>query len=276
MGGAKLINRKAIKWCMGASFESLAMVEGAEILSSDPLTRHIHIDRGSNILGVAHIDSVQKYHGTKITRDKIYSSTVDDRIGVYMMLYGLPALGIHCDVLLTDHEEVGGSTAQFYYPERAYKWMFQFDRADADVVCYQYETPKIKGALQECGFKVSDGIFSDISCMEFMGICGFNVGCGMHDYHEKNAYVEINELVYQASLFRYFWTFYGGTRFDWDPTEIEDNDWFWMDDMPADDDLSHQMCEFCGAWDYMSKLHELSDSLLCDGCLDWFTSMQGA
>ena len=261
---------------MAAPFESLAKVEGAEVLSADPLTRHIHIDRGSNILGVAHIDSVQKHHGTRITRDKIYSSTVDDRIGVYMMLYGLPSLGINCDVLLTDLEETGMSTAQYYEPDREYKWMFQFDRAGADVVCYQYETPKIKGALQECGFKIGDGIFSDISYMEYMGICGFNVGCGMHDYHSKKAYVEINELVYQSSLFRYFWTFYGGTRFDWDPSMVPDDEWLWIDDMPNSGEITHSMCDFCGAWDYSSKLHEYSDSLLCDGCVDWFQSLQGA
>jgi hypothetical protein len=259
---------------MGASFDQLAKTHGAEVLDSAPRTRHIYIDRGSRVLGVAHIDSVQKYHGTVFSRDKIHASTVDDRIGVYMLLHGLPALGINCDVLLTDHEEIGMSTAQYFAPRKEYNWMFSFDRMGADVVCYQYETPKLRGGLEECGFSVGDGIWSDISYMEYMEVCGFNVGCGMHDYHSKAAYVDINELLAQAASFRYFWTFYEGTRFDWSPGEFcgaSAQDWYWDDDVQVMGDLTHETCDYCGVWDYSKAMHKYLDSNLCDGCYDWYT-----
>lgn len=270
-----MINTKEIRWTMGASFEQLAMTHGAEVLDSAPCTRHIYIDRGSNVLGVAHIDSVQKYCGTTITRDRINASTVDDRIGVYMLLHGLPNLGVNCDVLLTDHEEIGMSTAQHFTPRKEYNWMFSFDRTGADVVCYQYETPKLRGGLEECGFKVGDGIWSDISYMEYMQVCGFNVGCGMHDYHSMTAYVDINELLIQAASFRYFWTFYEGTRFDWSPDEFNGasgHDWLWSDDIPVQDGLTHVTCDYCGVWDYSDAMHKAHDSTLCDGCHDWYVN----
>ena len=274
-----MINNKAIRWSMSAPFEKLAGFRGAEVLDSAPDTRHIYIDRGSKVLGVAHVDSVQKYSGTKITTDKIHASTVDDRIGVYMLLFGLPYLGIYPDVLLTDHEEIGMSTAQHFTPAKDYNWMFQFDRMGADVVTYQYGTDKLKGALGECGFTIGDGIWSDISSMEYMGCAGFNVGSGMHDYHSKSAYVETNELVNQASLFRYFWTFYQNVRFDWDPSLSDfDNhhDWLWLDDVPVPQDLTHEICDYCGVWDYSKAMNSVLDSNLCDGCHDWFAHLQAA
>ena len=263
---------------MKASFKELSAYRGAQILNNTPHSRHIYIDRGSKVLAVAHIDSVQAHRGTRITIGKILSSTVDDRIGVYMLLYGLPYLGIYPDVLLTDNEEIGRSTAQFFEPTKDYNWMFQFDRTGSDVVCYQYGTEKLIGALGECGMTVGEGIWSDISYMEYMGCAGFNVGCGMHRYHEIDAYVDINELTLQSALFRYFWTFYQHERFDWDPLMAYDdsNDWLWVDDTLMPDDMSHETCDYCGVWDYSKAMNRYLDSNLCDGCHDWFSSLQGA
>jgi hypothetical protein len=212
----------------------------------------------------------------RVTNDKIHCATVDDRIGVYMMLYGLPFLGVNCDILLTDYEETGQSTGQWFAPEKDYNWMFQFDRTGADVVCYQYGTDQLTGALSECGFSVGDGLFSDISFMDHMGCCGFNVGCGMYDYHSPKAYVNINELLLQTALFRYFWTFYGDVSFPHDPSLVDDRymwDWqSWDDEDSFADDLRHELCDYCGAWDYENEMHTYHDSLLCDGCHDWFVN----
>src|SRR5690606_25634734 len=63
--------------------------------------RHIYIDRGSNVLGVAHLDSVQTPNHFWINQDYIVCPTIDNRLGAWLMLYGLPSLGVVVDVLLT-------------------------------------------------------------------------------------------------------------------------------------------------------------------------------
>lgn len=155
--------------------------------------RHIYIDRGSNILGVAHLDSVQPFKGFWINNDYIQCSTVDNRMGAWLMLYGLPQLGINFDVLLTENEERGMSTAGDFTKNKDYNWAFSFDRSGTDVVCYQYYDTEVGKMFDYYGLRSDYGSYSDVADLE-IGVKGFNFGVGMYSYHSENAYVRLWEL----------------------------------------------------------------------------------
>jgi hypothetical protein len=165
---------------------------------------HIWVDRGAKVLGVAHLDSVQEFDGLWMNHDYLSAATIDNRLGAWLMLYGLPELGMEFDVLLTDNEEYGMSTAQDYVADKEYNWMFSFDRSGDDVVCYQYDDKVFTALLESYDFNVGFGSYSDICELGHLGIKGINVGCGMYNYHSTNAYCDIEELMENVVKFKKF------------------------------------------------------------------------
>lgn len=277
-----MINHKNLHFAMSAKFEDFAKLPNAQVFGEDDSNHYIYIDNGCDILGVAHIDSVQKFNGILITDEFIRCNTVDDRIGVYMLLYGLPSIGVSCDILLTDNEESGMSTAQFFETPKQYNWMFQFDRGYDDVVTYQFDDRKMEDELASAGFKVNYGIFSDICYLDHLGCCGFNVGCGMRKYHSKHAYVDIDALLSMTVMFRRFWSINQDCFFEYEPMQ-EDGDsrgglWHWDgDDMylwhglqvdAKDNPEVEIQCDYCGVLTPIDELKDLygGDALVCQGC----------
>jgi hypothetical protein len=64
----------------------------------------IHIDRGCKILGVAHLDTVLSAT-PHLENSLVMTPTLDDRLGVWVLLHLLPSLGFNdYDILLTDNE----------------------------------------------------------------------------------------------------------------------------------------------------------------------------
>lgn len=160
---------------------------------------YAYLDNGSDVLAVAHLDTVGLAHerachfldtegGTVV-----YSRALDDRLGAYIILELLPKLGIKHDILLTVGEEQGRSTAQHFWPDKDYNSMIEFDRGGTDVVMYQYEDDEIADLVRQSGARVGDGIFSDISYMEHLGIKGFNWGVGYQDYHYPRAHAYLDD-----------------------------------------------------------------------------------
>lgn len=157
-----------------------------------------HLDRGSDILAVAHLDTVMPHHRRTANfldtaaGPVVYSGALDDRLGAYTILELLPALGVNVDVLLTTAEESCDSTAQFFHSEKDYNWMIEFDRGGSDVVMYQYEDRHCMDLVRESGARPAGGIFSDIAYLDHLGIKGFNWGVGYQDYHgpRSHAYLE--------------------------------------------------------------------------------------
>src|SRR3954465_12674834 len=80
--------------------------------------------KGATVLAVAHCDFVDCDSSHFFAKDGIvWSSRLDDRLGVYTILDVLPMLGINVDVLLTDGEESCNSTARYFdVKEHDYKW----------------------------------------------------------------------------------------------------------------------------------------------------------
>jgi hypothetical protein len=78
---------------------------------------------------------------------RVFNVKLDDRLGVYTCLI-ICGRGLKFDVLLTEDEEIGQSTASFSETNKDYNWMFQFDRQGVQTVMYQYETPGVVEMLQ--------------------------------------------------------------------------------------------------------------------------------
>lgn len=180
----------------------------------------IYINNNSPILAIAHLDATMPpthfAMGSHISRPGhtcIFSPMVDDRLGAYTLLYLLPLMGINCDILLSEGEEVGDPTSRWFYSKKKYNWMFQFDRMGTDVVHYQYISPEWLNALHKYFTEVRHGIFSDISFMSHLNIQGVNIGTGYYDYTRPSAWASLNDLVAQVQKFKNFYERYKETKF---------------------------------------------------------------
>ena len=70
------------------------------------------IERGSQVLMVAHVDTVlEPRKEAEIFADRLFHNAIDNRLGVYLGLAVLSAMGLNVDLLLTSGEENGASTA---------------------------------------------------------------------------------------------------------------------------------------------------------------------
>lgn len=170
---------------------------------------YYYVDNGSDILAIAHLDSVQE-DGTCSVVDTAagllaVSGTLDDRLGAYVILELLPKLGITCDWLLTTDEEIGRSTAEEFETSKGYNWMFQFDRGGTDVVMYEYETWRLVELVEDCGARVGMGSFSDICLLGHLGCTGFNWGVGYQDYHGPRAHAWLEDTFRMVARFVKFY-----------------------------------------------------------------------
>lgn len=161
--------------------------------------RYLFRDNGCNILGVAHLDTVLQDKIFSVEGNRIYSPQLDDRLGVWSLLYALPTkMGYVYDILLTDDEEMGASTASLFTTAKKYNWIFEIDRADSDSVLYDYETKEYRKLLEDNGFEVGWGTFTDICELEHLGCLGINFACGYHGQHTTQCYVDTD--IYTSQL----------------------------------------------------------------------------
>jgi hypothetical protein len=170
---------------------------------------YVYKDNGSEILAVAHLDSVSKETWCSIAKlgksdAVVYSPSLDDRLGVYIITHLLPQLGINCDWLLTIGEEIGASTAAMFTTKKKYNWMFSFDRTGTDVVLYGYESAEVREMLRKYDFTIGNGSFSDIAVLHHLGCKGFNFGCGYRDYHSSRSHFYLSDMFKQVQRFAGF------------------------------------------------------------------------
>lgn len=188
-----------------------------------PHDRFWYADNGSNILFVAHLDTVMggaRAHGcpTSVIDTEagpfVASGALDDRLGAYVGLELLPALGCEFDYLFTVGEEQGMSTAAFFDAadfKREYHWIIEFDRGGTDVVLYQYEDSDLKAKVESTGARVEQGIFSDISSMEHLGVKALNWGVGYRDYHGPRSHAWLVDTFRMVAYFLDFYAKYADT-----------------------------------------------------------------
>ena len=202
-----------------------------DTISTDdgPLT---FIDNGAKILAVGHLDFVLWNARPKINKQcgnvKIEDTPqLDDRLGVWMILDVLKNAGINADVLLTDSEEVGSSTAQYFQPNKDYDCIIEFDRAGSDVVMYDYEDDDCSQILESVGYWIGSGSFTDICYLQHLGVKGFNFGVGYHQQHSKGCYANLSETFDSFQKFQDFYAQWEGYRFEHTPKLgcIESDPW---------------------------------------------------
>ncbi len=196
-------------------------------------------DNGSRVLAVAHLDTVVRpdrrtpyFSTTQQAGPYVRSGALDDRLGAYVILRLLPALGVTCDQLLTTGEESGQSTASFFNPEKDYDWIIEFDRAGTDVVMYQFEDPASRRLVEASGARMGHGSFSDIAYLEQLGAKAFNWGVGYRgNYHSENGYAFLNDTFAMVAKYLRFHTQNAGVTLPHE-AEIPEPAWrgAWWDD----------------------------------------------
>ena len=233
----KLICKQRVDWFFN-KFE--------KYVGTNSLGRYIYIKNDhAKILAIAHVDTVVNprktfnfnvYHidGVRIVK----TPTLDDRLGVYTILSLLPSIygNEWADILITEGEETGNSTAKQFETNKKYNWMVEFDRNGSamldegdrgkkkskymtgnDAVLYEYgvDAKDFRAALTDAGFKnLGTGSFTDVTAMQFMGVKGFNVGVGYHNNHSTKAYFFPAEYARTINLFMNFYNKYKDTKFE--------------------------------------------------------------
>lgn len=170
------------------------------------LGRFSYIERGSNVLGVAHLDTALDKWWFQGGRHKVHSPALDDRLGAYVLYDLLVTQGITLDLLFTEGEEIGRSTAREFTPDKHYDWIVSFDRAGTDVVMYQYEDDDHEEMLKAFDLRLKYGSFSDISELEHLGCKAFNIGVGYHQQHTPNCHAVLKETSQQVERFMRLYT----------------------------------------------------------------------
>ena len=259
----------------------LANINDFEVLGKTHDTQdgiYVHIENeNSKVLAVAHLDTVLNSKHFEVTKKKgvkkVHNMQLDDRLGVYTIIDLLPQLGINCDVLLTEGEETGNSTAQYFNSDK-YNWIFSFDRRGEDVVLYRYEespTANWETALKASGFKIGIGSFSDIAFMEHLKVKAVNIGIGYEGEHSKNCYARMDVLERQVLRFKDFYEQNKDTKFPHSKKAITGAWWGFSREYLGGysrynkyyttDNLGCYLCE-----DGVG-INQVSDIYLCDDCL---------
>ena len=183
-------------------------VEGEMFWEADGY--YAYLDRGADVLAVAHLDSVYAPTSPIIWGNRLFSSAVDNRFGVYVILELLHAKGIVVDVLFTTNEESCASTARAFRPPQGkeYNWVVSFDRKGGNVALYQYQ--KTEGAwaiaLERAGYSITRGTYSDICDMSHLGCKALNIGIGYCDYaHSISAWLDLDVAIEQLNRFKHFY-----------------------------------------------------------------------
>ena len=195
--------------------------------------QYLYVDRGAEILAVAHLDTVadgrsygkkaEKFSQPSVTKAgyndiEIGSIALDDRLGVFMLMDVLPYLGLRYDILLTTDEEIGLSTAMYFNTSKEYNWIFEIDRRDyGTVVLYDFETKEARTALQSLDYKIEIGSFSDICHLDQLGCVGFNFGAGYKYEHTNSCYTRTSWMNVVVQMFVDFYKYYSDTYFPYVP-----------------------------------------------------------
>lgn len=211
---SKLFDINVMAWICQAGVDDF---DQFGVRTDTPDGSYVFIDRGANLLAVAHRDTVCDAKHFRYNKDAqiVYTPTLDDRLGCTILmsvLHKVLPFGSF-DILLTEGEEKGRSTAKHFVPPREYNWMFEFDRGGTDVVHYQYTDPEWLAALEDFGVDVEVGQFSDISYLERLGVCGVNIGCAYYQYHSPRAYCKIKETEEMIERFALFYDKHKDTKF---------------------------------------------------------------
>ncbi len=224
---------------------------------NDKDKRRIFVNRSSDVLFVAHLDTVLEPKFIKQTKNHIHATGLDDRLGC-MIAYQL-SKELGADLLLTDNEEKCSTTAK-YHECKDYNWIAEFDRASSDVVTYDLENDEFLDKLAEY-WKIGWGSYSDICSLKTTACC-LNVGIAYEHAHSRDSYVDKRAMDTQIKLFRKFYNEHKDTKFVRDKTYgLEDWDYY------SDKDHYYE-CDICGDW----TAEQIHNYFVCPACMDYMMS----
>lgn len=235
-------------------------------------------NENNKVLAVAHLDYVADNKAFEVMDCTFqgvpdiatFNGALDDRLGVYAIIELLPKLGLNYDILLTDNEERGQTTARHFKTNKSYNWMFQFDRRGDGCVMYQYHNKESQELLEGYGFNVQIGSFSDISELGALGCIGFNFGTGYYNEHTKEHFASENVFLSQITKFVKFFNDNKDKKMPYQLTDnyhgryVQFNDYEWLDDKPYT--YHGEFCDLCGQ-EMPNEFLTLTQGLeLCDSC----------
>lgn len=236
------------------------------------------VDNKKDVLFVAHCDTVREdrhFQEVNLSGDRlIYNSQLDDRLGVYTVLDLLPKLGIYGDILLTENEECGASTAQYFETDKQYNWIVEFDRRGTDVVDYEYQFHNLLDKYWQVGL----GTYSDISDLEHLGCKAFNIGVGYYGEHTQRCYMDISEYIEQIAIFTKFYKDNYGKHYHHE--KINFKKYNWKDNIyndPFNESIINHgqyadymyYCDICACWYKQSEtiiIREFENRPICPVC----------
>jgi len=206
---------------------------------SDKTKRRIFIDNGEPILFVAHADTVQKPRIDKIDKKAgiCYGAGFDDRLGIYT-IFKLLNNGFKADVLITDNEETGDSTARNHVL-KDYDLIVEFDRAGVDVVTYDRDCSELLSKLGEL-WPIGYGSYSDVCAMDTM-TCTVNIGMGIRESHSPKSCFILADYYRALLRFKTFYSRIKGVTFRCEFKPVQ-----WGFDSYYDDEGIIDVCDVCG------------------------------
>lgn len=156
---------------------------------------------------VAHMDTVFKKPPEEIYFDPKHNVMwspqglgADDRAGVFAIVQ-LIRNGLKPHVIFTTDEERGAlgamELAKLDCPFNELKYLIQLDRRGSDdCVFYDCDNPKFVDYVEEFGFSINYGSFTDISelCPAW-GVAGVNLSVGYRDEHSELEILFVGQLL---------------------------------------------------------------------------------
>lgn len=267
-----MVNYKKLKQtCLRSipSFKEYGKVEHTQ----DGIFIH-NLKENNKVLGVAHLDTVLSLRHFFIKKigesNMVFSAQLDDRLGAYVLLHLLPQMGIEFDLLLTEGEEMGASTAVYFDTQKEYNWMFSFDRRGNDVVMYQYDNKSNRQLLKKSGFRVGLGSFSDIAFLDHLRCTGFNFGVGYMGEHTKQCCADLDVTLDQVAKFADFYRANKDIKLPYEPEPLRNYRWHSYG-QPAVakgygwDDEDTPFAMYCGFCFQKLEAQDL-DYGVCEGC----------
>jgi hypothetical protein len=172
-------------------------------------------NENNKVLAVAHMDvasSVNQNLMLRVIKERdttiLMHPALDDRLGIFAILYLFPQYGIHTDILLVTDEEICASSAEdfAYECEKQYNWIVELDRAGEDVVMYEYRrNSQLVEDLVSSDFKLGLGSYSDICAMVSLEVSAFNMGIGYHHQHTDQCCAVLDQLGRQMGRLKEFY-----------------------------------------------------------------------
>jgi hypothetical protein len=192
--------------------------------------------------------------------DRIYAAGLDDRLGCHIA-YTLSEK-LNADLLLTDNEETGKSTAQ-YHTCKNYNWIAEFDRCGTDAVTYELDNKKFLNQLKK-HFKIGIGSFSDIAFLNTDACC-VNIGIGFYDAHSQYSFFE--PKIFQSQIVK-FMKFYNENKNKKFRQDFEVNNLKFISNY-SDDKLifSQIQCDICGCFYNYDELLDTDKGIICENCI---------